>query len=82
MTKDNIPVSTSSPTNIFAIPDTTIVIGTDIFGVPLMLASNCTQIIYRNINAKENDNNSQKVHCQPISNKQFINSITAFYKVK
>ena len=34
-----IPVSTSSPTNIFAIPDTTIVIGTEIFCVPEMLAN-------------------------------------------
>lgn len=49
---DNIPVSTSSPTNIFAIPDTTIVIGIEIFGVPLMLPNNCMQIMYTNINAK------------------------------
>ena len=40
-----IPVSTSSPTNIFAIPDTTIVIGTEIFWVPVMLASNCIHTI-------------------------------------
>lgn len=36
---DNIPVSTISPTNIFAIPDTTIVIGTDILALPVMLVN-------------------------------------------
>lgn len=36
-----VPVSISSPTNIFAIPDTTIVIGIDIFALPVMLVSNC-----------------------------------------
>jgi hypothetical protein len=38
--KVGIPVSTSSPTNIFDIPDMTIVIGTDI-GQPATLCSNC-----------------------------------------
>jgi hypothetical protein len=37
--KVGIPVSTSSPTNIFDIPDMTIVIGTDI-GQPATLCSN------------------------------------------
>jgi len=36
-----LPVSTTSPTNIFAMPDTTIVIGTEIFWVPVILANNC-----------------------------------------
>jgi len=35
-----LPVSTTSPTNIFAMPDTTIVIGTEIFWVPVILANN------------------------------------------
>ena len=35
------PVSTSSPTNIFAIPQTTIVIGKEIFWDPVMLTNNC-----------------------------------------
>ena len=42
--KPAIPVSTTSPTNIFAIPDTTIVIGTEIFCVPVMLANNCFNV--------------------------------------
>jgi hypothetical protein len=37
----NLPVSISSPTNIFAIPDTTIVVGIDIFWLPVMLANIC-----------------------------------------
>lgn len=36
-----VPASTSSPTNSFAIPDTTIVIGMEIFALPVMLANNC-----------------------------------------
>lgn len=36
-----VPVSTSSPTNIFAIPDITIVMGIEIFWVPVTLVSNC-----------------------------------------
>lgn len=43
--KLSLPVSTTSPTNILAIPDTTIVIGTEIFWVPVMLANSCFNAI-------------------------------------
>jgi hypothetical protein len=43
----NLPVSISSPTNIFAIPDTTIDVGIEIFWLPVMLANSCKQTQYR-----------------------------------
>ena len=66
------PVSTSSPTNIFAIPDATIVIGAEIFWLPVMLTSNCIKI--KNKRKKTNE----KKNINNISTSKCVNSVTRF----
>lgn len=58
--KQSLPVSTTSPTNIFAIPDTTIVIGTEIFWVPVMPTNSCFSAIKGGIKGQLVSNLSTK----------------------